>query len=357
MRLLKILIISVVITMALTVISACSSDTKEIDSAGSVTSVNNNSVASSAPSSESSNLSSQNKSSSTSVSSTSSQTVSSESGSDSPVELVSMVGGSGYIYKFNNDIYKLDMPPITSIFFVKSGNYWYIVDACNETGDIDKFVKPAATKIGLDFNNVKGILITHNHGDHTNGLPVLLPICPNAKVYTKSSSLAGIASSDITVVADGSKIDGLFDVVGIPGHAPDAVGFMDNRTKTLFSGDAIQLYGVSTAGMYIFGGVDNYMASMENLKNKDIENILISHPYVPSGAFAVGKEESMKYIEDSIDCMTELIQFTNEKYSAGITSPEQIRDVFIQMKRVEVKNFPTAGFVDAIKSIIRVYLS
>ena len=49
MRLRKILIISVVIIMALAVISACSSDTNEIDSAGSVTSVNNNSVASSVP--------------------------------------------------------------------------------------------------------------------------------------------------------------------------------------------------------------------------------------------------------------------------------------------------------------------
>lgn len=352
MKFSKIFIVFMVIIMVLTMISACGSDTTENGSVSSVTSVNNSNVSSS----ESSSVSSQNVFSLNSSSSVSSQTTSSESGSDSPVELVSIVGGSGYVYKFNNDIYKLDMPPITSIFFIKNGNDWYIVDACNETGDIDKFVKPAATKIGLDFNNVKGILITHNHGDHTNGLPVLLPICPNAKVYAKYSSLSGIDSSDITSVSDGSKIDRLFDVIGIPGHAPDAVGFVDTRTKTLFSGDAIQLYGVSFAGMYIFGGVGNYMDSMENLKNKDIENILISHPYVPNGAFAVGKEESMKYIEDSIDCMTELIQFTSEMYSAGVTSPEQIRDAFIQKKRAEVKDFPTAGFVDAIKSIISVYL-
>ena len=275
---------------------------------------------------------------------------------ETPAEYIASVGDIGKIYKFNDDIYKLDMPPITSVFFVKNQDNWYIVDACKNTGDIEKYLQPAADKLNINLGNVKGILITHNHWDHVDGLPQLAPLCENATIYAKTGSFNGVDSSKIKIVSGGTTIDNLFNVVDIAGHAPDAIGFIDTRTNTLFSGDAIQLYGVSTAGILIYGGVDKYLESLENLKEEDIENILASHPYVPNGAFAVGKDQSFKHIEDSIDCMKELIEFTSEKYYEGMTDATLIKDAFIRKKKTEVKDFPTAGFVEAIKSIIDFYL-
>lgn len=327
-----------VIVMALTTFSACGDkieDKNDVSSTvSSVTSSNN-----------SSNINS-NVTSSQQTSTTDNITA----------EYIATVGGSGKIYKFNDDIYKLDMPPVTSIFFIKNQDNWYIVDACKETGDIAKFLQPAAEKLSINLDNVKGILITHNHWDHVDGLPALAPLCENATIYAKTSSFNGVDSSKIKIVSGGMNIDNLFKVVDIAGHAPDAIGFIDTRTNTLFSGDAIQLYGVSTAGILIYGGVDKYLESLENLKEEDIENILASHPYVPNGAFAVGKDQSFKHIEDSIDCMKELIEFTSEKYYEGMTDATLIKDAFIRKKKTEVKDFPTAGFVEAIKSIIDFYL-
>lgn len=338
MKFSKILIIFMVIVMALTTFSACGdkiNDKNDVSSTvSSVTSSNN-----------SSNINSN---------VTSSQQTSNID--NIPAEYIATVGGSGKIYKFNDDIYKLDMPPVTSIFFIKNQDDWYIVDACKETGDIAKFLQPAAEKLSINLDNVKGILLTHNHWDHVDGLPALAPLCENAIIYAKTGSFKDVDSSKIQIVSGGINIDNLFKVVDIAGHAPDAIGFIDTRTNTLFSGDAIQLYGVSTAGILIYGGVDKYLESLENLKEEDIENILASHPYVPNGAFAVGKDQSFKHIEDSIDCMKELIEFTSEKYYEGMTDATLIKDAFIRKKKTEVKDFPTAGFVEAIKSIIDFYL-
>lgn len=338
MRIFKLLLILMVINMIFTTLSACGNNN---DNKNDATSTVSNATSSNDSSKVSSNVNSSQQTSTI---------------DKAPADYIDTVGGNGYIYKFNDDIFKLDMPPVTSIFFVKNKNDWYIIDACKETGDIEKYVEPATLKLGINLDNVKGILITHNHWDHVDGLPALAPLCPNATVYGKSSSLKGISSSDINIMSGGMNIDNLFKVVDIAGHAPDAIGFIDTRTNTLFSGDAIQLYGVSTAGILIYGGVDNYLISMENLKLENIENILASHPYVPNGAFAVGKNQSLKHIEDSIECMSELIQFTSEKYSEGMTDVTQIKDAFIRKKKTEVKDFPTAGFVEAIKSIIDFYL-
>lgn len=334
----KTFIILLVIVMALTTISACGDQND-----------NKNDVSSTV-----SNVTSSNNSLNINSNVTSSQKTSTTD--KIPAEYIATVGGNGKIYKFNEDIYKLDMPPVTSVFFVKNQSDWYIVDACKETGDIEKFLQPAALKLGIDLKNVKGILITHNHWDHVDGLPALAPLCENATIYAKTPSFNGVDSSEIEIVSGGSNIDNLFNVVDIEGHAPEAIGFIDTRTKTLFSGDAIQLYGVSTAGILIYGGVDKYLESLENLKKEDIENILASHPYVPNGAFAVGREQSLKHIEDSIDCISELIQFTIEKYYEGMTDATLIKDAFISKMKIEIKDFPTAGFVEAIKSIINLYL-
>ncbi len=338
MKLIKLLNVFMVIVMALTTISACSNQNTDKDN---VSSVENLVTSSNSSLNINSNVTSSQQTSTT---------------DKIPAEYIVTVGGSGKIYKFNDDIYKLDMPPVTSIFFVKNGNHWYIIDACKETGDIEKYLQPAALKLGIDLKNVKGILITHNHWDHVDGLPALAPLCENATIYAKTGSFNGVSSSKIKIVSVGMNIDSLFKVVDIAGHAPDAIGFIDTRTNTLFSGDAIQLYGVSTAGILIYGGVDKYLESMENLKEENIENILASHPYVPNGAFAVGRDQSLKHIEDSIDCINELIQFTSEKYSEGITDATLIKDAFIKKMKTEIKDFPTSGFVEAIKSIIDFYL-
>lgn len=259
---------------------------------------------------------------------------------------------SGYLYQIDENIYKLDMPPINSLFLIRNCDDWYFIDAGKSPLDIQRYVISAAQELQFSFCNVKGILLTHSHWDHTDGLPYLLTLCPNVTVYTNSNSIPALADSSYKLVKNGYLIDDLFHVVSIVGHSDDSIGFIDTRTNTLFSGDAIQLYGISTCGMFIFYGIDNYLSSLQSLLTMPIDRIIASHPYVPNGAFAIGTRQAKQHIQDSIDCAQELIAFTKAKANEGYTDPLMIRDLFIRHKSAQIPNFPTSGFDKAIESIL-----
>ena len=77
-----------------------------------------------------------------------------------------------------------------------------------------------------------GIMVSH--GEYIDGEDVFVDICVNEK----------------------SMIDDLFEVITIFGHSNNSIGFIDRRSDTLFSNDAVQQYGISMCRMYVFDGVD-----------------------------------------------------------------------------------------------------
>jgi hypothetical protein len=84
----------------------------------------------------------------------------------------------------------------------------------------------------------------------------------------------------------------------------------------------------------------------------DIENILASHEYCPSGAYALGVEASQKYISDSIEALETLVGFTQRSYSQGVTDVNEIQTQYVQLMKATYPDFPTKGFDTAIKAII-----
>ena len=94
---------------------------------------------------------------------------------------------------------------------------------------------------GIDKNkiNLKAILITHHHFDHTNGLQDLLDI-NNFDVFGPVNNINGINnkvgdSDQFTVIG----ID--FEVIEIPGHTLDHIGFysFNDGDPILFCGDTL----------------------------------------------------------------------------------------------------------------------
>ena len=94
---------------------------------------------------------------------------------------------------------------------------------------------------GIDKNKIdlKAILITHHHFDHTNGLQDLLDI-NNFDVFGPVNNINGINnkvgdSDQFTVIG----ID--FEVIEIPGHTLDHIGFysFNNGDPILFCGDTL----------------------------------------------------------------------------------------------------------------------
>ena len=87
--------------------------------------------------------------------------------------------------------------------------------------------------------DLKGILITHHHYDHTNGLSELVKI-NELEVYGPVNNIDGINHR----LTDKDKISIIgidFDVISIPGHTLDHIGFYSANANNpiLFCGDTL----------------------------------------------------------------------------------------------------------------------
>ena len=87
--------------------------------------------------------------------------------------------------------------------------------------------------------NLKGILITHHHYDHTNGIDNLLKK-NKLEVFGPENNINGINNR----VSNKDKISiiGLeFEVISMPGHTLDHIGFYsyNNNNPILFCGDTL----------------------------------------------------------------------------------------------------------------------
>ena len=94
---------------------------------------------------------------------------------------------------------------------------------------------------GIDKNKIdlKAILITHHHFDHTNGLQDLLDI-DNFDVFGPVNNINGINNK----VGDSDQFSVIgidFEVIEIPGHTLDHIGFysFNNGDPILFCGDTL----------------------------------------------------------------------------------------------------------------------
>lgn len=258
------------------------------------------------------------------------------------------------LYRLQRDIYKLDTPPVTSLFFVRGDGAWYIIDAGEDLPNSRARIAAVMEHLGIASGDVKAILLTHDHWDHTDGLPHLLALCPEAAIYGAAEENKR-AGSRYKRIDDGDEIGGIFRAVRLYGHAPDMLAYLDMRTRSLFSGDGIQLYGVAWAGMFIFEGIGIYLDSMRRLLTMDIDCIFSSHAYVPLGAFAVGVDAVREYLETAIRCVEELTRSTLEMYDGGERDADAIKAAFIEKGKALYPDFPTDGFVDAIRGILREY--
>ncbi len=290
------------------------------------------------------------------VSSDATSSDSASGGSDNTANLQKLteIGGKAVLYKVNDNIFKLEVPfsgIYTSVFFVKVDGGYVTVDTGSNANDVNNYVVPAMGELGITLDSIKGILLTHTHGDHAGGLAALAPLCPNAVVYGVRDSNASAGSNAYVGVSDGDVIADIIKVVTIKGHDTDTCGYLDTRSKTLISGDSIQIHGIASWGCQV-RHIDDYFASMRKLQEMDIENILISHAYCPSGAFAFGAEASQKYISDSIDALEVLMTFTEGLYSTGVTDAGEIQSQYVALMKETYPDFPKSGFDTAIKAII-----
>lgn len=183
--------------------------------------------------------------------------------------------------KVTDRVYQLLIAGFVNVYVIAAGDGVAIVDTGIGAGLVDTLKKELPV-VGLSFNDIRHVLITHAHFDHVGGLVALQKALPTARTYAgrrdapvirgelplryaDRKNLRGMdwlmsfmlakASTPARVdqeLADGDALDAVLPglrVVELPGHSVGQVGFWWEQRKLLFAGDSMGTYPFIGVGM------------------------------------------------------------------------------------------------------------
>ena len=205
--------------------------------------------------------------------------------------------------RINDSIYALRLPYkdiFTTVYFVKTKNGTLLFDAASYDCDIENAIIPALNELGVRESDLKYVFISHNHTDHAGGLERLLASYPNVCVVSKNEKLQEkFVGHTFLSPQEGEVLLDDLRVVYVIGHTADSMTLLDRRTKTLISGDCLQLWGIFGSGnwganipFYI-----EYARAIGKLREMDIDMILPAHDYHPYGRMYCGKAQVASALE------------------------------------------------------------
>ena len=135
--------------------------------------------------------------------------------------------------------------------------------------------------------NIKQILVTHTHPDHSPGVRLLkkeLDI-PAYGMITSSSKNQDRTFHPERILLDGELLkenEYSLEVIHTPGHASNHLCFFLEEEKFLFTGDHIMSGSTVVIGPPD-GNMKQYIESLEKLKNYDAEKLAPGHGDVMEG--------------------------------------------------------------------------
>lgn len=154
-------------------------------------------------------------------------------------------------------------------------------------------IEGALGEIGLGWDSVGHVVVTHHHPDHQGSLGAVLEQTDGAPWYAGAGDLGAVnASTEGTAVGDGESVFGL-DIIETPGHTLGHIAVLDAAAGVLVAGDALNGTGDGSgvAGANPDFSVDMEMAnaSVEKLGGFDYDVALFGHgePLLESASSAV----------------------------------------------------------------------
>jgi glyoxylase-like metal-dependent hydrolase (beta-lactamase superfamily II) len=139
-------------------------------------------------------------------------------------------------------------------------------------------IEAALGEIGLGWDAVGHLIVTHKHPDHQGSVEAVLA-ASEAPWYAGAADIDAItASREGTAVGDGDAVFDL-EVVETPGHTPGHISMLDRVSGILVAGDAINGAngGVTGPNPGFSEDMDLANASVVKLAGFDYEVVLFGH--------------------------------------------------------------------------------
>lgn len=147
--------------------------------------------------------------------------------------------------------------------------------------------------LGLGWNDLSTILLTHHHGDHIGSLGAIMAAAPDAVAFAGAEDIPNITSPrPITAVTDGDTVFGL-QIVATPGHTPGHISILDPGSSALLAGDALvgDAGGVAGPAAQFTADMDTANESVVKLGGLEYEVIYFGHgePVTSGGSAQVAE--------------------------------------------------------------------
>jgi glyoxylase-like metal-dependent hydrolase (beta-lactamase superfamily II) len=135
------------------------------------------------------------------------------------------------------------------------------------------------TAIGLDWDSVGHVILTHHHPDHAGSVNAVLDAAPLATGYAGAADIPAItAPRPLTAVEDGELV---FDlrVIATPGHTAGHIAVLDEIGGVLVAGDAVVTQGgaVGAPPAEFTEDMATAMASVAKLATFPFDTLLVGH--------------------------------------------------------------------------------
>ncbi len=217
-----------------------------------------------------------------------------------------------------------------------SDNYIWLIS----TNEGSIVVDPGESKeiLNLIDNNkinLKGVLITHHHYDHTNGLLDLTKKM-NLAVYGPNK-IEGI--NNIVNESDKFSLVGIdFEVIEIPGHTLDHLAFysFNNGEPILFCGDTLFAGG---CGRVFEGTFEQMFESLKKISNYPKETkIFCGHEYTLSNLkFALEVDKNNKQLSNEFINIKKLISSDIPSLPTNLKKELKLNP-FMRCNDIDIKN-------------------
>ena len=189
----------------------------------------------------------------------------------------------------------------------------------------------------IDTNEIdlKGVLITHHHYDHTNGL-LDLTNKMNLEVYGPEK-IEGI--NNIVNESDKFSLIGIdFEVIEIPGHTLDHLAFYssNNKEPILFCGDTLFAGG---CGRVFEGTFEQMFMSLKKISKYPKETkVFCGHEYTLSNLkFALEVDKNNKDLMNEFNNIEKLISSDIPSLPTNLNKELKLNP-FLRCHDIDIKN-------------------